>query len=518
MTSAGQMRALSIIDNGPPPPCPASFNLSAYVLAHAKTHPDKMALEVIAKPGVVSETWTYRDLEEAVLRTAGGLQRMGLRRGDKLVLRLGNRSDFPVLFLAATALGAVAVPTSAQLTPNEFEKVLNDLGEVFAVVLDEALEVLNPSTRVLPRIEAHALREARKAELAQTSKDDPAFMVYTSGSSGAPKGVVHAHRAIWARRMMWNGWYGLRRDDRMLHAGAFNWTFTLGTGLLDPWAMGATALVLAAPADRDIWPKIIRAHGATLFAGAPGIFRQIVDSDADLTADLRGLRHGLCAGEALAGSVRSAWEAGTFKPIYEALGMSEVSTFISGAPDVGLEDGAVGRAQPGRKIAALDGNGTPVQVGEIGTLAVDQEDPGLMLGYHGGGSGAELPLTGSWFETGDQVRFDASECVHYVGRRDAIITAGGFRIAPEEVEAILQMHPDISDAAVLAIEIKTGATIVAALCVARQAIADDLLKTYMNEHIAAFKAPRAYKFVAALPRGANGKLNRAVLKSIWSQS
>ena len=100
----------------------------------------------------------------------------------------------------------------------------------------------------------------------------------TSGSGGAPKGVLHAQRAAWARRMMWEGWYGLGPDDRMLHAGAFNWTYTLGAGLIDPLAAGATALIYTGPADRHVWPALAAAHGATIFAAAPGVYRQMHDA------------------------------------------------------------------------------------------------------------------------------------------------------------------------------------------------------------------------------------------------
>ena len=126
--------------------------------------------------------------------------------------------------------------------------------------------------------EIAALRTAEPLAFAATGPDDPAYMVYTSGTAGRPKGVVHAQRAAWARRMMWDGWYGLRPDDRVLHAGAFNWTYTLGAGLTDPWAIGATALIYAGPADRAVWPRLCAAHGATIFAATPGVYRQMLEA------------------------------------------------------------------------------------------------------------------------------------------------------------------------------------------------------------------------------------------------
>ncbi len=272
------MNNKSIFKNGEAEPCPSAFNIAEYVLAASQSTPDKIALEILNGPGDISEAWTYGELARAVQGTATGLRDKGAKRGDILVLRLGNSTDFPILFLAAITLGAIPVPTSAQLTPPEFDRILDDLGDVFAVVLDDALE---PPTRGVPLISQGELKEMRDLPphpFAKTTRDDPAYIVYTSGSSGTPKGVVHAHRAIWARRAMWLGWYDLTPDDRMLHAGAFNWTFTLGTGLMDPWAIGATALVYQGAPNRHIWSELAHAHAATLFAGAPGVFRQLLTS------------------------------------------------------------------------------------------------------------------------------------------------------------------------------------------------------------------------------------------------
>lgn len=143
-------------------------------------------------------------------------------------------------------------------------------------------------------------------EFASTSSDELASIVYTSGSSGRPKGVAHAHRAALARRMMWDGWYGLKENDTMLHAGAFNWSFTLGAGLMDPWAAGATALIYAGPRDASVWPELARNFGATLFAAAPGVYRQLLKSNADLSG-FDGLRHGLSARETMAEATIRDW-------------------------------------------------------------------------------------------------------------------------------------------------------------------------------------------------------------------
>ena len=148
---------------------------------------------------------------------------------------------------------------------------------------------------------------------------------------GHPRAVMHAHRAIWARRMMIRDWYDLNAEDRLLHAGAFNWTFTLGTGLMDPWSVGATALIPEPKFDLKLLPLLLARHDATLFAAAPGVIRKL---NAALPDQFRipKLRHVLSAGEKLSPEVRSTWRMKTGVDIYEAFGMSECSTFLSSAP------------------------------------------------------------------------------------------------------------------------------------------------------------------------------------------
>jgi acyl-coenzyme A synthetase/AMP-(fatty) acid ligase len=503
------MSSRAIIQNGQPEPCPEQFNIARYVLAAAKTTPDKTALEVLHAPGQVAEHWTYARLATAVRGTATGLKEAGLKPGDKLLLRIGHRADFPILFLAAITMGALPVPTSAQLTTPELDRIL---GDVAAIALDEDLTPPRTDTPILNASDLRQMRSLPAHPFAQTHKDDPAYIVYTSGSSGTPKGVVHAHRAVWARRMMWRGWYDLNPTDRMLHAGAFNWTFTLGTGLMDPWAIGATALVYQGAPNRHIWSEL--AHGATLFAAAPGVFRQLLTSPRNLSADFSTLRHALSAGEALPEATRMAWEDRTGTDIHEALGMSEVSTFVSGYPGHPRRPGTVGQPQPGRHLAVLDRD-QPAEFGGAGVLAVNKDDQGLMLGYYRKTEPPRLPLTGEWYVTGDRAQLASDGTLTYLGRADTLITAGGYRVAPEEIEAHLCSHPDIKEAAVAGIQIKEDVTIIAAFYVADAPIEEAALSTYMSSRTADYKRPRAYIPVASLPRQANGKLKRNALARFW---
>jgi acyl-coenzyme A synthetase/AMP-(fatty) acid ligase len=338
-------------------------------------------------------------------------------------------------------------------------------------------------------------------------------MIYTSGTGGRPKGVVHAQRAAWARRMMWDGWFGLTPDDRVLHAGAVNWTYTLGAGLADPLAIGATALIHAGPPGREVWPRLAAAHGATIFAAVPGAYRQMLGA-ADLATGFAGLRHGLSAGEALPEAVRTAWEGATGRPIYEALGMSEVSTYVSFAPAHPTVPGRAGRPQPGRRVAVLGHAGeAPVARGEDGLLAVSRRDPGLMLGYWRQPEETAAAFRGEWFVTGDRARMEADGSIVYLGRADDLMNAGGYRVSPAEVEAALAAHPGVAEAAAVDLEVRPGVAVITAFYVpVAGPVPEAELAAHCGARLARYKCPRAFHAVEALPRGANGKLIRRRLK------
>lgn len=502
----------SLFDDGPFEPCPAPFNMAAHTFAMADSRPDHVALEVLAAPGEVAEVWTHAQLADTVRRTAGGLRGMGIGRGDRVMLCLGSTSDFPIVFFAANAIGAVPVPVSALLTEREIGNIVADLDPAL-IALGEGMSLPEQAgTRVIGTEQIAALRDAAPAEFAATAPDDPAYMVYTSGTSGRPKGVVLAQRAAWARRMMWDGWYGLGAGDRVLHAGAFNWTYTLGAGLTDPWAVGATALIYSGPPDRNVWPRLAGTHGATIFAGAPGVYRQMLEAP-DLAEGFAGLRHGLTAGEALAPAVRAAWSGATGKPIHEALGMSEISTYISSSPARPADPGFTGHPQPGRRVAVLPDEGeTPVPRGTEGLLAVSRRDPGLMLGYWRRPEATEAAFRGEWFLTGDRAVMGADGAIRHLGRADDLINAGGFRVSPQEVEAALASHPGVSEAAVVEMPVREGVTVVAAFYVPRgPAVEEEDLARHCAERLARYKCPRTFRPVDALPRSANGKLLRRAL-------
>ena len=530
----------------PPPP---RFNLVSYCLgAVARERPDALALTVVrdldaGDAGV--QRFTFGQLDDAVRRVASGLRALGLSwtttaSGDvvppRVVLRLPTTSDYALLLLGIMAAGYVALPASPMLTGTELAFVLDD-AEASALVVDagaeaELLANLRDDGRwgelrlITPEDIQRFIRESSPGDYADTAADDPALLIYTSGTTAQPKGVLHAQRVAWGRRPMLEGWYGgLGPDDTLLHTGAFNWTYTLGTGLLDPWSQGAAALIYTGASgttgDLTVWPRLMERFGATVNASVPGLYRKLL-RDVDLERyDLSRLRHGLVAGEALPLSLLKAWRSTTGTELYEALGMSECSTYISSSPSTPTKPGSPGRAQRERCVAVLpldprDGDEPLDEPGAVGLLAVHRSDPGLMLGYWRRSEEEKAVFRGEWFVGGDLAAFASDAYLRYHGRADDVMTALGYRVSPLEVESCLEEHPAVAEVAVAEVPLRRDVRVIAAFVVpteAREADAGALL-LHAREHLAAYKCPRELIFVDALPRTANGKVRRRELAQL----
>ena len=502
---------LSLFDTGPFTHCPSPFNLAGHVLARAEALEDKTAVAVVSERG--PEAMSYAALHAAVLGTATGLAQAGFRPGDIVLMRLGNTLDFPIAYLGALAGGLVPVPTSPALTAPEVARIIAELAP--RVVLHDP-DVATASGA--PHLGLHTLRALRDGPPAPVHQGDPdrlGYIVYTSGTSGQPRAVGHAHRAIWARQMMFRHWYGLSETDVVLHAGAFNWTYTLGTGLMDPWTVGATALIPAPGTAPEALGALLQANEATIFAAAPGVYRQMLDRGT--LPDLPHLRHGLSAGEKMPSALHARWTAATGTKVYEAYGMSECSTFVSSSPDAPCPETALGRPQPGRKVAILGPDG-PVPLGEVGTIAVHRDDPGLMLEYINAPDETGNRFQRDWFLTGDTGRMNAKGEITYLGRSDDMMNAGGFRVSPIEIETVVASAPGVTSCGVAEVELAPGKRIIVAFYTGREAHDDTPLREHAATQLARYKQPRAYVHLPMLPLGPNGKLVRRRLHQFWPKS
>ena len=506
--------------NSAPQP-PARYNLAADVASIGPARQaEQVALTMVH--GVARRHWRWSELWGRMAAWQTLLEKERLQTGDRIVIFLPNCPDVPALLLAATAIGLVPVVLSPQLQPAELAYITQNC-EAALIVCEHPLPALSKHPQLtLASCQGtldDAMTSGQQPRYAQLSANQPAYMVYTSGTTGSPRGVLHAHRAVWARRMMREGWTGIQADDVILHAGQLNWTYAMGLAVFDAWSNGARSVIYEGPRTAQRWAELIQEENATIFAAVPGVYRQLLRDIPLLQEQTTSLRHALCAGEALPASLWEEWTTRLHKPLYEALGMSECSTYISSGPATPTRPGSPGRPQPGRRVAVLpvEGGDQPLPQGEEGVLAIHHSDPGLMLEYFNDPQATRNAYRGDWFLTGDVVRFDGEGYLHYCGRSDDTINALGYRVGPTEVEAVLSKHPAVSEVAVTAFQPREGVSLVCAHLVLREGERWDEateagIRALAGEELAAYKQPRVYHIHDALPRSRSGKILRRVLR------
>lgn len=495
---------------------PDRFNLIEACLARGlETSPDKPAL-IVASANADPEIYSYTELQRLIL-SAHEILSSRLERGERLIVDLGHCSLFPIVFFGAISAGLVPVPLSDQLSAAERAFIVRDSGARLAICHHPDAYQTSGCLCLTPEDFSDAKSSA--AFHLATGSNDPAFLIYTSGTSGRPKGVLHAHRSLIGRRPMIDHWFALNPSDRLLHAGAFNWTYTLGVGLIDPWSIGATSIVYTGDKHPSLWPDLIERYAISLFAAVPSLYRRMLKYATLSPERMPSLRHGLCAGESLPASLLDNWRQTTGRALYEALGMSECSTYISSSPHRPVRPGSAGHIQPGRAVTILneDSLTSPAATGETGLIAIHRSEPGLMLGYWDGDTQTPKPL-GEWFLTGDRARRDEDGYIWHEGRADDVMNAFGYRVAAEEVERALSSHPSLEEVAVTTTITETHAELITAFVIVKSGYSfdQDALERHAAERLADYKRPKRWKIIENFPRTPSGKLVRKRLKDVWT--
>ncbi len=466
---------------------------------------------------------TYRDLADRTSRFAQLLRNLGVAAGDRVLVRLPNSIDYPTAFLGAIKRGAIAVPTSTLLTAEEVRYLLEDSGARALVIDAPAWAAMEPKLRgagalehVLvagPELEAGLASVSAIAPAEPTRPDDAAYLVYTSGTTGYPKGVLHSQRSLIGRMPASEYWFDFdpSGEDRILHSGKFNWTYVLGSALMDPLFRGKTVIAHEGGNDAAAWPRLIARHGATIFIGVPTIYRQILQKTEFRRADVPTLRHCMSAGEHLSDEVFGAWRERFGLDIYEAVGMSEFSYYLSQSRRRPIRPGSAGFPQPGHGVRLLDPETlAEVPAGEEGMICIPGDDPGLFLEYWKLPEETAKVKRGGWFLTGDFARYDADGYLWFLGRRDDIIKSFGYRVSPYEVERVMKNHPAVADCACVAEDAGNDKRLVVAYVIPQEgaAVTPAELADYGREHLAAYKAPKVVYFAREFPRTRNGKIVR----------
>ncbi|MDP3776061.1 acyl-CoA synthetase [Methylotenera sp.] len=499
---------------------------------------------IVEDDALGTSTITFAELALKTNLFAQVLRDLGVKVGDRVLIRLPNSLDYPIAFLGAMKMGAISVPTSTLLTAEEVAYLAKDSGAAVLVtdatawsamqsqlegalgntpnlkhvLLTQLTQAIAPSKLTVHDLELTIASVGAVEEMPITKAEDPAYLVYTSGTTGYPKGVLHAHRALLGRQPAAEYWfnYSEQVQDRIMHSGKFNWTYVLGTGLMDPLYLGKTVIVHEGKNDAQKWLDLIQKHQATIFIGVPTIYRQILQKTTTAKEQLPSMRHYMSAGEHLSDEVLNQWRERFGLDIYEAVGMSEFSYYLSQSKFRPIRAGSAGFPQPGHDIQLLNPDTRePVATGEEGMICVTDTDPGLFLRYWNLDDETNKYKHDGYFFTGDYAKYDADGYIWFLGRKDDIIKSFGYRVSPYEIERVYKGHPDVADCAAIGEEIEKDKLLVVIYVILKPEVSvtpDDLLQ-FGKQHLAAYKSPKTVYLAKDFPRTKNGKILRKDINS-----
>ena len=521
---------------------PQFFNIGvACTDAHVATEVENRIAMIVEDDALGTVSATYGQLAARTSQFAQLLRKHGVDPGDRVLIRLPNCLDYPTAFLGAMKAGCVSVPTSTLLTADEVLYLAKDSGAKVLVMDHAAWAQLAPriaeapdarlvllsgkgrhiENSAIPAIDLKPALDAITAWSAPhaTRAGDPAYLVYTSGTTGFPKGVLHAHRALIGREPAAEYWFNFDAKivDRILHSGKFNWTYVLGSGLMDPLYRGKTVIVHEGKNDAELWTRLIAKHQATIFIGVPTIYRQIVQKTTTTRADVPSLRFCMSAGEHLSDDMLAAWRTRFGMDIFEAVGMSEFSYYLSQSIHRPIRAGSAGFPQPGHDIQLLDPETLQaVSRGEEGMICVPESDPGLFLRYWNQPEETARYRHDGYFFTGDYAKIDEDGYLWFLGRKDDIIKSFGYRVSPYEVERVLKSHPAVADCACIAEEVEKDKLLVVAYVIPQPGakVTPEQLQSFGQEHLAAYKAPKRIYLAREFPRTKNGKILRREISPV----
>jgi acetyl-CoA synthetase len=446
--------------------------------------------------------WTFGEVSGRVDALAGALARLGLGPGDVVMTLVGNRPEWVFALLAGFRQGHVVLACNEQLRAQDLAERLAAV-PVRAVIADprnrSELTAAGPECPVL-WIDDPGLWTGPPARGVPAGPSTPALMLFTSGTSGRAKCVVHGHRYLWGQQLQAEAWLGLRSGDLMWCTAASGWSKSARNTFIAPWLRGAAALLHDGRFDPGERLALLEDERVDVLCMAPTEYRAILRRAVPSRPAV--LRSCVAAGEALDPGLLAAWQEATGLAIRDGYGQTETGQLTAMPPDEPVRPGSMGRLLPG----------VQAWIDPAGELLVDPTTvPTFFLGYHG-----QAPPVGPW-RTGDRVRMDEDGFLYFEGRTDDVIISSGYRIGPFEVEAALLEHPAVADAGVVAFPDELRGTVVRAVVVlAPQAAPTPETVRMLQDHVKAttapYKYPRRIDFVDELPRTPSGKLRRAQLR------
>jgi acyl-coenzyme A synthetase/AMP-(fatty) acid ligase len=458
--------------------------------------------------------WHFGELIARSAGLSGAFAARGVRRGDVVMTLLGNRIEWALTLLACWRMGAVALPCSPQLRRHDLELRASAAPPALCVGEEDLLDGLPDEVAAMTLAEvAETLDEDRPQEtparVERMGPEDPALIVFTSGTTGEPRGVVHAYRYLAGQRLQAEHWLGSRPGELVWCTTAPGWSKSARNVFLAPWLTGAAATIHDGRFDPAERLDIAEALGVNVLCQAPTEYRMLAKRTA--LRPLPALRRAVSAGEALeADTVAAFREAMGIEPA-DGYGQTETGHLTGNLAGEPVVAGSMGRPLPGIELRVATEDGAEAEPGAVGELQLRaSSSPTFFSRYLDG----EL-FAGEWWPTGDLVREEDGR-LFFEGRDDDVIVSSGYRIGPVEVESALLAHPNVAEAAAVAAPDPERGAVVRAIVVPRNREPGEELARELQEHCkretAPYKFPRIVEFVAELPKTTSGKVRRAELR------
>ncbi len=482
-----------------------------------------------------AETLTYAALAERTNRVANLLKTYGIAREARVALLLLDTVDYPPVFWGAVKAGVVPVALNTLLTVEQYRYILEDSRAQAVFVSAPLLDAIKPVLGQLPFLKhvfvsggeapSYALglrdelsHQSATAETAETCADEIAFWLYSSGSTGMPKGTRHVHSSLMeTARLYGKGVLGIREDDVMFSAAKIFFAYGLGNSMSFPLSVGATTVLLPdRPTPESVF-RMLKQHQPTIFAGVPTLYAAMLHyPGGSREASSARLRQCISAGEALPEEVGKTWRERFGVDILDGIGSTEMlHIFVSNRPG-DVRYGTSGKPVPGYQVRLVNETGQDVADTEVGELLV--AGPSAADGYWNQREKSRATFEGGWTRSGDKYIRDTEGYYTYQGRTDDMFKVSGIWVSPFEVESALVTHPSVLEAAVVPKEDDDGLIKPRAIVVLKPGhAADDALLGTLKDHVkakaGAWKYPRWVEVAEALPKTATGKIQRYKLRT-----